>query len=139
MHCWSLARNLFHPQFHFLEFFLYIRNTYFQERLRVFVIHFFTAVCQATIYSLYFFVSSKNQAHITASFFWCLLQHWENTFTEFFCFSEKAYFISPLAGCLFYYCFDLLICIIDTVEKSFLIQYSLKEAIEDWRKRGKNQ
>ena len=49
MRCWSLARNLFHPQFHFLEFFLYIRNTSFQEHLRVFRIHFF-----------YWNVSSKN-------------------------------------------------------------------------------
>ena len=56
--CWSLARNLFHPQFHFLEFFLYIRNTSFQEHLRVFRIHFF-----------YWNVSSKNLFSLFLCFF----------------------------------------------------------------------
>ena len=74
---------------------------------------------------------------ITNCLFWCLLQHWQNTFTEFLWFSEKVYFRSPLAGYLFYYCFDLLICIIDTPGEAF--SHSLKEAIEDRRKWGKNQ
>ena len=39
--CRSSPRNLFHKQFNFLGFFLYIRNTYFKELLRVFVILLF--------------------------------------------------------------------------------------------------
>ena len=35
---------------------LYIRSTYFQEDLRVFVIHFFTAMCQPRTYSLSLFL-----------------------------------------------------------------------------------
>ena len=72
---------------------------------------------------------------ITNCLFRCLLQHWQNTFTEFLWFSEKLYFRSPLTGYLFYYCFDLLICIIDTPGEAFC--HSLKEAIEDRRKWGK--
>ena len=56
MRCRSPAKNLFHPQFPFLGFFIYVRGNYFQEHLRVFVIHFFlTAMCQARIYSLSLF------------------------------------------------------------------------------------
>ena len=51
-----------------------IWNTYFQEHLRVFFIHFFflslfqTAMCQAKIYSLFLFVASKNQTPCTFSY-----------------------------------------------------------------------
>ena len=68
MRCRSSARNLFDPKFHSLGFFLYIRSTYFQENLSVFVIlffFFFTAMCQARVYSLYTFFSSKNQTSCT--------------------------------------------------------------------------
>ena len=38
MRCTSSARSCFTHSFIFLEFFLYIRNTYFQEHLKVFVV-----------------------------------------------------------------------------------------------------
>ena len=38
MRCTSSARSYFTHSFIFLEFFLYIRNTYFQEHLKVFVV-----------------------------------------------------------------------------------------------------
>ena len=132
MWCRSSTWNLFHSLFHFLGFFLYIRNTYFQEHLRVFVIHCFTAICQATIYSICFFKKSEAllilvsyklvillvidkftiiefTILITTCLFWCLLQHSESTFAEFL--PKKGIFqISP-SGCLFYCCIiDLLIC-----------------------------
>ena len=119
MRCRSSTWNLFHSQFHFLGFSLYIRNTYFQEHLRVFVIHCFTAICQATIYSIYLFLLKIRSLVYTCflktgnfisnckftiieftilitCLFWCLLQLWESTFTEFVWFPKKVYFRSPL-------------------------------------------
>ena len=146
MRCRSSAWNLFHPQFHFPVFFLYIRSSYFQEHLRVFVIHFF-----------YCNVSSKNLRYLYLCFFkksnflylfptnWLLLivieklnliernifirnlsflvppsKLGENIYGVCVILKKGIFQISP-ASCLFYYCFDLLICIIDILEKPFLI------------------
>ena len=53
MRCRSSARNLFHSWLHFLGVFPYIRNTYFQEHLKVSVIHFFLLQCVNQEFTLF--------------------------------------------------------------------------------------
>ena len=75
MRCRPYQPETYFIKFHFLGFFLYIRNTYFQEHLRVLCIYLFiyffflNAMCQARIYYLCFFVYSKSQMPHT-----CFLQ-----------------------------------------------------------------
>ena len=66
--CWKISaksaglkrETYFTNSYVFLNFF-YIRNTNFQEHREFFLfIFFFSEMCQAIIYSLCFFVSSKN-------------------------------------------------------------------------------
>ena len=72
--CRSSARNLFHLQFHFLGFFLYIRNTNLQEHLRVFVIYFFYCnVSSKNLLSLFLYFFKKSDAPYLFPANWLLL------------------------------------------------------------------
>ena len=74
MRCRSSARNLFHSWLHFLGVFPYIRNTYFQEHLKVSVIHFFYYnVSTKNLLSLFLCFFKKSDALLVISTNWLLL------------------------------------------------------------------
>ena len=116
------------PVVSFLGFFIHIRSTYFHEHLRVFVIHFFLLQCVKREFPLFFlcffkkadalylFPTNRLLSIVIDKFtivefvilirnvpFLVLPSTPGEHITEFLWFSEKVYFTSPLAVCLFYY------------------------------------
>ena len=78
--CRSSARNLFHLQFHFLRFFLYISNTYFQQYQEcllfivvvVIVVVFYCTVWSKNLLSLFLCFFKKSDALYLFSTSWVL-------------------------------------------------------------------
>ena len=140
--------ELISPVVSFLGFFIYIRNTYFQEHLQVFVIHvFYSNVSSDNLISfflcffkksdaLYLFPTNRLLSIIIDKFtiieFAILIRNVPflappstlgEQITEFLWFSEKVYFRSPLAVCLIYYRCDPLCRLDEFAFLEFLLSF----------------